>query len=56
MTIQLSLTQFLHFKATISTKAKINYLKEQLNIMNMLFMVTIGWGYAKRYTSSQKVK
>lgn len=30
MTIQLSLTQFLHFKAKVSTKAKMNYLKNEV--------------------------
>ena len=37
MTVQLSLTQFLHFKAIISTKAKMNYLKKEVKYNEYAF-------------------
>ena len=48
MTIQLSLTQFLHFKATISTKAKINYLKRAVKYNEYAFYGDYWMGLRKK--------
>lgn len=47
MTVQLSLTQFLHFKATVSTKAKMNYLKNEVKYNKYSFYSDYWMGLRK---------
>lgn len=54
MTIQLSLTQFLHFKATISTKAKINYLKREVKYSEYAFYGDYWMGLRKKINKFTK--
>lgn len=48
MTIQISLTQFLHFKATVSTKAKINYLRNEVKYSEYAFYGDYWMGLRKK--------